>query len=43
MHHIGGILGWLAAFFEQEEGQLARIIDIHAPNTESDEQDIESA
>jgi hypothetical protein len=43
MRPIGAILGWLAAFFEQEEGQLARTVDIHTPDTERDEQDSESA
>ena len=43
MHHIGAILGWLAAFFEQEEGQLARTFEVHAPDTKTDEQDTDSA
>jgi hypothetical protein len=44
MHHIGTILGWLAAFFEQEKGQLARTIDVRTFDTEIDERDdIESA
>ncbi len=44
MHHIGAILGWLAAFFEQEEGQLACSIEVNGTNDiDTDEQDIEYA
>jgi hypothetical protein len=43
MHHIGAILGWLAAFFEQEPGQLARCSDLKRTERErggsTDDQD----
>ena len=47
MHPIGAILGWLAAFFEQEEGQLARSVAVNGMDDDggsnTDEQDIETA
>ena len=31
------IMGWLAAFLEQEEGQLARTVDVCGPDTDTHE------
>ena len=31
------IVGWLAAFYEQEEGQLARTVDVCGPDTDTHE------
>lgn len=33
MWNTGYIIGWLAAFYEQEEGQLARSTDVNVTNT----------
>ncbi len=32
----GYIMGWFAAFYEQEKGQLSRSIDVNAENATSD-------
>ncbi len=36
MWNTGYIMGWLAGFYEQEEGQLARSIDVNPKNATSD-------
>ncbi len=44
MYNTGFLVGWLAAFLEQEEGQLARCVDINSPDGGGiGEQDIQSA
>jgi hypothetical protein len=44
MHTTGFLVGWLAAFLEQEEGQLARCVALNGTDDggDTDERDIES-